>query len=1525
MNSKGTTRLAGAALALALTVSFSLAATFTVSKDGRGAYTSVQAAVNAAAADGNAVGDVVKILDQATYSEQVDIEAAASGLTLTSSNPLSLSKPTIRYQDKTNVHPATCAEAKDTNTINFDRNGALRIMRAHNVIVDGIKIDGGGAYAYGYDGIWKGDQDCQHPLQAGNAALVLWVAGTVIIRNCDITNAYAGIKVHDRNEGGIFANANPADLDTFNVVPLSGFGKTGNHVFEYNRIHDNSWGMFFESVWDLGSVIRYNLFYENHHEDNAFASEVKGITSDGQHQPGGALWFKDHWLSPLAVYNNTFWHNFLIFCGHWRPGGQHLIFNNIYAEPNTYWGSDANFQNPWHKMDAEFGYRMKNCVYASQSQAPTTHYVAIMNDFQLQQTGGPIPEGTLITTPFPAEANVRWLETTFLSTDPTDADFLTPDWDDTLVDRYIVDQGWAESGVRDADGTVADLGAIPKGGIPQDMATITPLAPVSISGTKAIVNFSLDVEEGTFTSPQIKYIRFIKGMPLQEQSAFGNNFEEITASMIYEVPVTGQSVSTGGNSLSLTIPALAAGDLYAMFEIVIEGTGSEGKTVASTVGFIPYRKLDYTFDVKVLDLSGTEIDTVTAGQEVILSIEALDKSGSRFEQKIGEVEVNLASAADLLDATGNPFALPGGVEGIEKEKCVFIKVPSGDGLEYVQVSGIWRSTSDPGNVIPFYGTSDGIRIKPGPPAKVVFQDPPSNDLVSAPTVIDPGINFNGSVQVYDQYDNKVDQAVQVQLSSSDDTKGDIVGDKVITTDVAGLGTFLVAVTNGAKDDVFTLTARITGDKTDQADMKVGEPRDQLWIFYSDAGAYEADAELRGEVGERLKVTIWASADGENVLTSRTNDITLNALTSGLKFYASQSAADEESDFSLEDGAVEVWVTSLASVANGRIEVVVGDGDNTLVTGPFSNRGNIYFTFVPTTVDSAFYYADNGTGAVDRAEVYYKKELPAMPDSVILYWPTKTTGEMKVFKSGDAAMSLAADSKHLTITLGTPFAAGITGGSGRGTSYDRPHPDVAAEASDFAIADRVGPLLSEAKLVERFEDGNDTFTVVFSEKVQVEKITGVAFTLIKAGSGKELSLTVVGIAGNVSGQTTVSFATNDLGFESPAAGDSLKILSTGPVVDAYGNHAHAQNTPVEITVVRRPIPVSDAWYFDTDADGMVDRVIVNFAKPVRDLSQLTCTFTWLDDSATSIVASDRFSYTGTDSSIVAIDIAGISGIALTDRTGGDMQATVRFVEFGDDIVADVGDSAAPVIVSARYAPGEILESGDGAPDTLAVVFSENMASISSDQPFVMFSVQEGTEYYVVVDNADISGATGTFLVDTVVGVALPANNDSIWIDATAGVADAGGNEQDNEANKRALLNVKAAPYKVVVTVGPNPFVPGETRIPSELIGSLDGVRITHGVVAEIDLQSKVQAAVTLSAKAQIYDAVGNRVADCSGEDDAGDHVQLVRNQQTGSLYLLWEGSNEIGRIVGPGTYVALITTEDSSGRTERLRARIGVTR
>jgi hypothetical protein len=260
------------------------AVTYTVSKDGSGQYTTIMAAIKAAGP-----GDVVQILDVATYPEQVTIDSTKNGLTLTSKNPTDINKPRIVWRDTVNVGPRDSLDAKVDSLWTSQKNGAVRCIAVREVTINGLYIDGDRPFCFGANAILEG----RYPIQHGNSCIAIWRSGAICVKNSSIANAYFGMYILDGNQGGIYGNPNPADNEPWKVTPLSGFGKTGNHIFEHNRIHHNSYGLFFEAAWDLGSTIRYNLIYENHHCSNAFAIEVKGKTSEGNNQPGGALFFRD--------------------------------------------------------------------------------------------------------------------------------------------------------------------------------------------------------------------------------------------------------------------------------------------------------------------------------------------------------------------------------------------------------------------------------------------------------------------------------------------------------------------------------------------------------------------------------------------------------------------------------------------------------------------------------------------------------------------------------------------------------------------------------------------------------------------------------------------------------------------------------------------------------------------------------------------------------------------------------------------------------------------------------------------------------------------------------------------------------------------------------------------------------------------------------------------------------------------------------------------------------------------------------
>ncbi len=1198
-------RIAAAILGLAL--GCAQAATFTVSKDGRGAFTTIQAAVDRAGK-----GDIVEVLDQAVYAEQVTIDSTHSGMTLRASNPSAVKKPTITNKDVVHQNPKSCQDALSAGKIDFDQNGALRILGAHNVIVDGLGVDAVGAAPFSWPNIWGDGISCNgrlYPLFHGNAGIVIYLSGTVTVRNCDIANAFFGISVKDRNQGGVFANFNPADLEKFNIVPLSGFGRTGNHMFEKNRIHHNVWAFFFESAWDLGSTARYNLVYENHHASAAAAAAVKAL-GDGEHQPGGGFLFKDVMLTPLAIYNNTFWHNFTNFAGGYRPGAQHLVFNNIFATPNEYYSQSASFPNPFHILDPFFQFRMHNCLYAAQTEPPkldsqkvqaqkyddgtkqqvvkdTTvkfyRSVRIMNamgtvvqenftvDIVLPMSTGPLPmpqtinganlPGGLIggagTDPFSAAANVRWYEIKFKSVDPASPDFLSPDWDDPVVKKYVMNAGWPEAGIFNSDGKVADLGAVPSVARHTADVIIRPLGPAIINGASATLTFDMQSIAGDLSGAKVKYIRLVHAIPVL-LDGFGGT-KALVVPDPATVTVANGNVKMGANTLTVTgFPALGATESFAFFEIVVEGIAPNGMPATTNVGFIPYRKLDYKFLVEVLDAAGAKTASVKVGETVRLRITPQKLDGTPFNNAIAPVEVNLNSGVDLF-APGTPPAkfVLGKVEGITTSPVMFTKVPGG-GIEYVTVSGIWKNGI---NTLAFYGVSDGIRILPGDPEKVVFQDPPSKILNpgSAP-VIDPGVLYPVKVEVRDRFDNAISTPVAVTFKSNQPAIGDIDGIATANTDSLGIATVRAKVTNGDLNQLFELEATIAGKTPDKADLKVGKARDKLWILYADTKGYDAAAELRGTAGQRLAVTIRAGQDANVALTTRLTEFKLTA-TLGLAVYAGPTDTAPSSVFTLKNGEVVVYVSGLRAVENGFL-YADPTTDNTILPG---SRAKIYFSFTPGAVLAASFHSDNGLAAVDRVEIEFRADLKRGPDSIALAWPSAGANP-KLIKAG--IVLDPARPRHLTLKLAEPFPAGLSAGIGAGTAFlfDPATPDIPVQAAVFTGADSVGPLLDSAVVLEKEGNGGDTLWIGTNEKINPAGLPGPSLILIKAG-GTAITLSVLG-AVEIPGKGW-RIAIADLGPQAPAAGDSLRINGAGPLLDLPGNHAHALNRPVVLRLRFKP--------------------------------------------------------------------------------------------------------------------------------------------------------------------------------------------------------------------------------------------------------------------------------------------------------------------------------------------------------------------
>ncbi|MCL2218475.1 MAG: hypothetical protein FWB94_01130 [Chitinispirillia bacterium] len=1176
--------------------------------DERAQYKTIQEAVNRAQP-----GWVIQILDTEIYNEQVTIDGretspwtaahhhgvavvgGKNGITLRYVPPAgstpngNWARPTIRHRDIQNTSPRSRTEAQNPGEVpgtsgNFETSGALRILSARNVTIDGLAVDGVSAFPFGADGVWcpPAGGNC-HPLFHGNAAITLAVSGGTIIKNCDIKGGYFGINVKDRNTGGVYGNPNPADNDV--TVPLSGFGTVGNHLFEYNRIHNNSVAVFFESAWDLGSTVRYNLIYSNKHTTLP--------TIEPNNQSAGAFLFKDMYLTPIAIYNNTLYDNTGNFLGNWQIGGQHLIFNNIFSRsrpsdnPSPYMVIDARYPNRMHNSvfsaNIDISIQCQDNFNCSNDFAPNGCFVndvrlegftnptkgsaalRVCNNgtptgqtqsTQLTQPGASIPGAEGAIPNFPAGANVRWLQTEggrvqqgsttvtphpslpplFLSVDPANANFLVPDWNHPYVVSYIKNQGWVDIGVRNSDGSIADLGAIPSTGRQQTTLTrIVPVNVVLISGGTARADVRIEaINGGEINNPTISFLRWIAPLPENNVSGkdWANNFDIVPATSIRDLTsqARGTAVTYGRHQFSFNL-GNAAVPKYGFFEVVISGTDANGNAVTSDVAFLPYRELTHFLDIEVHALtgtigSGTRLTEVKAGEVVRLRVSAREGNAA-FPHNVNEITYSLSDVTTNMLCVGGqcpapisdrPLTYDTDVERNRTYQVVFTKA----GLETIMGAGLYVSGS---NRLSLLGITD-ILVRPGDPEKLEWKNPvPKASLGGGlPQIINRGANLEVTVEVQDKFGNAVDVATQVNIVSNDAAIGDagapgaIATKNVMTSAATGLATFNAVVTNGVVGQTFDMTATLAlNGATDVGSLRIGRTLDMLQVFYADTGSgsawrsyYDPTAEITGQSGQWFQITVKAVSP--DTVISTKNGCVFVEPPQGIIFSATQGGA-EATTFPMTAGVARFWVSSAPGLATDITDACLdvymrqadcSTQDNGIQPG---NRCGISFIKPTTSVLNAVVFGD-GQGRPDTVYVRFSLDAGAsylngtvdMPDSVLLKWPTVADPGVMARGSRITAVNdstLRVDFRELNTSLGTPLPTGHTsiasGSLGLVTLYGGV--EGSASVSDlFTTLDGVGPVIADSRemisgrrspeIVENLNPGVTADTIILQLSEQI---------------------------------------------------------------------------------------------------------------------------------------------------------------------------------------------------------------------------------------------------------------------------------------------------------------------------------------------------------------------------------------------------------------------------------------------------------
>lgn len=445
-----------------------------------------------------------------------------------------------------------------------------------------------------------------------------------------------------------------------------------------------------------------------------------------------------------------------------------------------------------------------------------------------------------------------------------------------------------------------------------------------------------------------------------------------------------------------------------------------------------------------------------------------------------------------------------------------------------------------------------------------------------------------------------------------------------------------------------------------------------------------------------------------------------------------------------------------------------------------------------------------------------------------------------------------------------------------------------------FTDGVGPILVAADVREREEPEPEVLYLTFSEKVFPSTLDGGQLLLIPDGTNDTTVLKISRIESVVNDSTiSVVLVQSDRTVNS---GDLLRLVpgtSGGTVSDVNGNLPHVLNPPVVIGFRKGAAAIQEACYKDTDADGVIDLLIIRFKRPVAKEELDTLKLQWEGQKYTippALLEPDG-------GSSVTLQLYGTVTGKENIATGGSMFMSQTFrAAPASPRTAAVADSAAPVLKEAIVRVGTYSESGMKNPDTLLVRFSENV-QVNGTQPFVLQFPGAVMSYKFTVDPPAFNGETAVFQIRAIdPATAVPSRGDSIHINEQTTVADTGTVYQENPSNRRVLLKIEYPPVAWRILIAPNPFESGN---------EFQTVKVTSRMSADV---ADFRASLT------IYDGVGNAIVDIPAMEIADK-----------SFIYRWNGANRQGRFVSTGTYIAFVRVYDGTAMSWSDRARMGVVR
>lgn len=593
-----------------------------------------------------------------------------------------------------------------------------------------------------------------------------------------------------------------------------------------------------------------------------------------------------------------------------------------------------------------------------------------------------------------------------------------------------------------------------------------------------------------------------------------------------------------------------------------------------------------------------------------------------------------------------------------------------------------------------------------------------------------------------------------------------------------------------------------------------------------------------------------------------------------------------------------------------------------VTGSFPASLNITNPDFPA-LDSAAIFDTDGDGKGDKITGYFTSGLDKVTESMTLSsnWPNN--GTLSTL-SGNVTKDNINDSVSIS---GLQLVAQTLNPAAGELKVDMVSSVSGATGSTQApIKDRIGPVIQAVTILPGFNGAPDTLIAVFNKELDTASVTPGEMLLV---NGTKVMVDSAGPAGD----RTWIFVLADGKVE---AGDSLQVNVLGSILADDGNKP-SYNKPALITDAGRVPRVSENGngFFDADADGRMDSVVVQFAETITQgqLDAVDFRFVWKDSTGTPFELrppadqlvlgadgktvswafnADSFNIMPYLTSIESRDY-GYAALISTYQLNG--------AESGDTLMVKMADRMAPVLVSSFLRPES---SSKNAPDKLTLEFSEAVdGSALTNLDYIEFEV-DGVNTRFELDDPRWSTDGRTLDLKLAQGATLssrPNPADSLKISMVAGgIQDLHGNAIGAsapqillEGDPRVLvetadmIGVDRDDIGVDETPVTEKFYEDNTQL-SEVMGTSLGVLLDIGQATipddstgELDLEK-----IGMNWELFVYTSSGAYVAGSNNEircNDPGFDGNCFENRK--KIYLRWNMLSEDGRKAGVGVYLAKV--------------------